>query len=350
MQLNARAADMAQPTELDSVRSGASRWDLVGNTLGPFLALALVVGFFAVADSIENDPANFLSARNLRAISAQTVRVAVAALGMTLIIVAGGIDLAAGSAVALSATVLAWCLERDYHAAVAVTAGLGTGCLAGLVNGVLISSLRVVPFIVTLGTMTVYLGIGKLIAEETTIRPDLSRQVPEWLQNLTSIQHESLWWGLPSGAWLTLILALILSLVLRQTVFGRYVYALGSNEATARLCGINVAANKIAVYTLAGLFVGVAGMCQFSRLSSGNPTSGTGLELQIIAAVVIGGGSLSGGRGSVLGTLTGAAIMAVIASGCTQLGWENPIQDIVVGVMIIAAVTFDQFRQRGLAT
>jgi ribose transport system permease protein len=340
---------MAQATELESPGSGSLRWNLAGSALGPFLALALVVGFFAIADALINDPANFLSVRNLRTISAQTATVAVAALGMTVIIVSGGIDLAAGSALALAATVLAWCLANDYHAAIAVIAGLGTGCLAGCVNGVLISVLRVVPFIVTLGTMTVYLGVAKLVAGDATIRPDLTRQVPRWLQDLTSTQHETLWWGLPSGAWLALILSLSLALLLRQSVFGRYVYALGSNEATARLCGINIWANKIAVYMLSGLFVGVAGMFHFSRLSSGSPTSGTGMELRIIAAVVIGGGSLSGGRGSVLGTLTGAAIMAVIASGCTQLGWENPIQDIVLGVMIIAAVTFDQFRQRRLA-
>ncbi|HEV3006449.1 MAG TPA: ABC transporter permease [Pirellulales bacterium] len=341
---------MAQATELDSTRSGALRWNLVGNTLGPFLTLALVVGFFAVADARQENGGNFLSVRNLQTISAQTATVAVAALGMTVIIISGGIDLAAGSTLALAATALAWCLEKDYHASIAVAASLGTGCLAGLVNGTLISSLRVVPFIVTLGTMTIYLGIGKLIADETTIRPDLSRQVPVWLQDLVSTHRDALLWGMPSGVWLALILAFLLSLVLRQSVFGRYVYALGSNEATARLCGINVWANKIALYTLAGLFVGVAGMYQFSRLSSGNPTSGTGLELRIIAAVVIGGGSLSGGRGSVVGTLTGATIMAVFASGCTQLKWNNPIQDIVLGVMIVAAVTLDQIRQRRLAT
>ncbi len=350
MQLDARAADMAQATDLDSARNGAWRWSLVGNTLGSFLALAVVVGFFAVADSLQENSGNFLSVRNLRTISAQTATVAVAALGMTVVIISGGIDLAAGTALALAATVLAWCLENDYHAIVAVAAGLGTGCLTGFVNGILISSLRVVPFIVTLGTMTIYLGIAKLIAKETTIRPDLARQVPEWLENLLSTQREALWWGLPSGVWLTLVLALLLSLVLRQSVFGRYVYALGSNEATARLCGINVWSTKICLYAMAGFFVGVAGMLQFSRLSSGNPTSGIGMELKIIAAVVIGGGSLSGGRGTVLGTLTGAAIMAVIASGCTQLGLNNPIQDIILGVIIIAAVTLDQLRQRRLAT
>jgi ribose transport system permease protein len=129
-------------------------------------------------------------------------------------------------------------------------------------------------------------------------------------------------------------------------VFGRHVFAVGSNEATARLCGINVPLVRIAVYTLSGFFVGIAGLYQFSRLTVGDPTSGTGKELPIIAAVVIGGGSLNGGRGSVLGTLTGALIMQVISSGCTSLRLPNPIQEIIIGGIIIAAVTIDQLRQR----
>ena len=140
----------------------------------------------------------------------------------------------------------------------------------------------------------------------------------------------------------------LLALVLRYTVFSRHVFAIGSNELTARLCGINVRFNKIAVYTLAGFFVGIAGLYQFSRLQAGNPTSGIGMELRIIAAVVIGGGSLSGGRGSVLGSLTGAMIIFVIGSGCTQLGLSNPIQDVILGVIVVTAVAIDQLRQRRL--
>jgi ribose/xylose/arabinose/galactoside ABC-type transport system permease subunit len=144
-------------------------------------------------------------------------------------------------------------------------------------------------------------------------------------------------------------LALGTAAVLRYSVFGRHAFAVGSNESTARLCGINVPLTRIAVYSIAGLFVGVAGLYQFSRLTVGDPTSGTGKELPIIAAVVIGGGSLSGGRGSILGTLTGALIMQVISSGCTSLRLPNPIQEIIIGTIIIVAVTVDQFRQRRLA-
>jgi ribose/xylose/arabinose/galactoside ABC-type transport system permease subunit len=149
--------------------------------------------------------------------------------------------------------------------------------------------------------------------------------------------------------WLLLALAIVVAAVLRYTVFGRHVFAVGSNESTARLCGINVPLTRIAVYTIAGFFVGMAGLFQFSRLTVGDPTSGTGKELPIIEAVVIGGGSLSGGRGSILGTLTGALIMQVISSGCTALRQPNPIQEIIIGAIIVAAVTVDQFRQRRLA-
>jgi ribose transport system permease protein len=223
--------------------------------------------------------------------------------------------------------------------------GIGTGCLCGLVNGLLISYLKMVPFIVTLGTMQLYLGWAKWVADNTTVRPDLATQVPRQFADLLSIRPTALVQGMPVGVWLTLGLALLLAGVLHFTVFGRYVFAIGSNEATARLCGINVRWNKIAIYTLAGLFVGIAGLYQFSRLTVGNPSSGTGLELKVIASVIIGGGSLNGGRASVLGTLTGALIMSVITSGCTALGVSNPIQDMLLGVIIIIAVAVDQWRQ-----
>lgn len=335
---------------LPSDTSARVRFSLIGGALGPFLALGAVFTFFAIADRIMSDEPTFATVRNLQAISVNIAPIAVAGLGMTVIIIAGGIDLSAGTALAMCATVLALCLREDVSPGIAVLLTVLAGCLAGALNGALISGLRVVPFIVTLGTMQIFLGIGKILADETTVRPNVLTQVPEWLKQFLSIRSKALWAGFPMGVWLALLLAAALAAVLRYTVFGRYVFALGSNEATARLCGINVTWNKIAVYALGGLFVGIAGIYQFSRLSSGNPTSGIGMELKIIAAVVIGGGSLSGGRGSILGTLTGAAIMQVIESGGTQLGLRNPVQDVILGAIIIAAVTLDQFRQRRLSS
>ncbi len=312
--------------------------------LGPFLALVLVVAVFTVADNMQADGGKFATLRNAQNILVQSATVAIAALGMTMIIISAGIDLSAGTTMALSATVLAWFLREGYPPPLAVAIGVGTGCLAGFINGSLISLLRVVPFIITLGTMTIYLGLAKMIGRSTMVRPDRA-QIPDWMGELLLPRLKYEWMIFPPGVWLLLILALLVSAVLRYTVFGKHVFAIGSSEATARLCGINVPLTRIAIYTIAGFFVGMAGLYQFARLTIGDPTSGTGKELPIIAAVVIGGGSLSGGRGSILGTLTGALIMQVISSGCTALKQPNPIQEIIIGAIIVAAVTVDQFRR-----
>lgn len=328
------------------------REDPLAASLGPMSALLAIGLLFAVSDWwMHGDRASFWSLGNVQTIAVQTATVAVAALGMTVIIIAGGIDLSAGTALSLSATVLAYVLDNDHGIAAAIVACIVCGALAGTVNGALTSLLGVVPFIITLGTMTAFVGIGKIIAKETTVRPPID-SIPDWLPRMVSALPSPNWLMYPVlpnfgwGVWLALGLAAVLAGMLHFTVFGRHVFAIGSSEATARLCGINVPATKVAVYALAGVFVGVAGMYQFARLSSGSPTSGIGLELKIIAAVVIGGGSLNGGRGSVLGSLTGAAMMLVIASGCTALGIKNPVQDIIIGGIIVAAVTLDQFRNR----
>lgn len=320
---------------------------LVG-ALGPLLALLVVILFFGLAVWLKNERNLFFQPRTAQTVAVQASTVAVAALGMTVIIIAGGIDLSAGTALALAATVLAVRLKAGAPVAEAVVAGILAGGAMGLLNGALISTIRLVPFIVTLGTMSIYLGAAKIVSGSTTVRP-LPEQIPDWMQTLLRPQPDPAWMLVAPGVWGLLAMAAVLACVLRYTVFGRYVFALGSNEATARLCGINVPVVKMAVYALAGLFVGVAGLYQFSLLQAGEPTSGTGLELKIITAVVIGGGSLSGGRGSVLGTLAGALMTEVISTGCTLLGLGNPIQNIVIGVILIAAATIDQWRQGRLA-
>lgn len=437
------------------------RLESLWNLLGPVLALVCVVAFFAVADMIFAD-GTFASWRNLRTVIVQTCVVAVAALGMTIIIIAKGIDLSAGTALALCATTLAWGLREDvayrsvhwtnftnasqslqeaqearalldktgsaatdaqrdildervaqrrrallavardkrdqlaatassaaegpdrrkaradlrvmeqriakiedpafqlrvdptwlrgvpnsrWSAPLAVLIGVGTGLLAGFLNGLLTTRLRIVPFIVTLGTASIYLGLGNLLSGNVPIRPALD-QVPNWISGIVSNRADALYFGFPLGVWVLVVLSVVVAFLLRLTVFGRHVFAIGSNEATARLCGINVTATRIAVYTLGGFFIGVAGLCYFGRLSTGNPTAGVGMELGIIAAVTIGGGSLSGGRGTVIGTLTGALTVAVIESGCNQLGLPDPIQLIVVGAAIVAAAAIDRWRQGG---
>src|SRR6476620_11827534 len=328
---------------MNALRSKA--WTLLTGQLGPLFALALVFCFFAIGDRAQQGGGQFLTLRNLQTMLVASAPVVVAGLGMTIIIIAGCIDLSAGTAISLCATVLAWSLNNGCPIELALLCCVLTGCIVGVVNGALISTLKVAPFIVTLGTMTVCLGVAKLIAHETTVRPPLER-IPGWMYGLAMPSPEPAWLLVAPGVWLMLAMAAGVSLVLRFTVFGRYVFALGSNEQTARLCGLHVPALQLAVYAMGGFFVSLAGVYQFAKLNVGNPTSGVGVELKVIAAVVIGGASLSGGRGTILGTLAGALLMQTIASGCTQLEIRNPVQDIILGVIIVAAETVDQLRQR----
>jgi ribose transport system permease protein len=328
---------------------------LFAGAFGPLITLAIVFSAFGVVERIvtirEGRPSTFLEIDTIRELADQTVVVAVAALGMTLIIIAGGIDLSAGTTLALAAVATAVCFRAGFGMPWPVLAAVGAAGGIGMLNGVLITTLRLVPFIVTLGMMSISLGIAKGIAGETTVN---GTGAPGWFSDLVYFGRDP-WLIYPVipnfslGIWVLLALAVALSLTLRYTVFGRHVFAVGSSEATARLCGINVAAVKIGVYTLAGVFVGIAGVLHFARLTSGDPTGGAGMELKIIAAVVVGGGSLSGGRGTVIGTVAGAAVMGVIDQGCRFLAIDSWIQNIVIGSVIVAAAAFDQFRQRKLA-
>lgn len=318
---------------------------------GPLLALILVILFFAIADAVQGGVGNFVSIGSVRLVGVQSVKVAVAALGMTMIIIAGGIDLSAGTAAALSGCVAAYSLKHGYSIQAAILFSVLSGAACGFVNGALISFLRLVPFIITLGTMTIFLGIGKTIAEDGgTIRPPTG-SIPSWMDSMVTQFPEPLWVVEPLlpnfgwGVWMVLALAVSMSLLLYQTVFGRYVFAIGSSESTARLCGVAVTKTKLAIYTLAGAFIGMAGVVDLARLGKGDATAGLGLELEIIAAVVIGGGSLAGGRGSVFGTLCGVLIVRVINQGSTALGLENQVENILLGVIIITAVAVDRLRQ-----
>jgi ribose/xylose/arabinose/galactoside ABC-type transport system permease subunit len=288
----------------------------------------------------------FLGSRNLETIARQTTIVGIAALGMALVIISGGIDLSVGSLVALSTVVIAWLLQR--LGAGPLTAALGGIAIAGLfgfISGTLITRLRVVPFIVTLGMMLIVRGAAKGIGQEQKIDVDIEKL--QWLEELlASVPKDKGWMLVPPGVWLLILLAIVMAGMLRYSRLGRHIFAIGSNEQTARLCGIAVEKVKIIVYSLCGAFAGLAGLMQFSRLTVGDPTVAVGLELDVIAAVVIGGGSLSGGEGSILGTLVGALIMTVIASGCTQMGLPNWVQEIITGAIIVLAVALDRLRHR----
>ena len=304
--------------------------------LGPLLGLLLVVALFSTLR-----PRQFPTAANVEIMLLQTAVVGTAALGMTLVIVSGGIDLSVGSQIALATVGLATLLAHGWSPLAAASAVVMLGGLCGVVIGGLVTGLRLSPFIVTLGMWGGLRGAAKGLANETIVVAPVT-----WLNDLlTALPPDQAWALVPAGVWLTIALAAVVAVLLRFTILGRHIVAIGSNEQTARLCGIEVTQTKLAVYTLASCLAAVAGVLQYAYLTVGDPTTASGMELDIIAAVVIGGGSLAGGQGSVFGTLVGAVIMTVVANGCTKLDLPNWVQEIVTGLIIVSAVALDRFRQ-----
>ncbi len=304
--------------------------------VGPLIALIAVYGLFAALS-----PDTLMRFGILEVMARQTVVVAIAAVGMTLIMVQGGIDLSVGSVVALTTVMVARALEYGLSPIAAVATGLLVGALCGLANGMVVAWLRITPFIVTLGTMSMLRGAAKGLAAEQTVVVD-----EQGMDMLMSVPESMGWLLLPPGVWVALVVAVVATVLLSRTRLGRHIVAVGSNERTAMLCGVPVQRVTIIVYTLAGLLAGLAGIMEFAYLTVGDPTDSIGLELSVIAAVVIGGGSLSGGQGSIPGAIIGALLMTVISTGCSHVGVPNWIQEILTGAIIIIAVGFDRIRHR----
>jgi ribose transport system permease protein len=303
---------------------------------GPFMALLLVIAIFAV---LSESPGRFLSLSNFRIVLSQTVIVGIGAVGMTIIIVSGGIDLSPGSVIALTGVACALALQRGWPPLLALAVAVAVGGVVGLVNGLAITTLRVVPFIATLGMLGIARGLAKWLSGEQTVNAPAT-----WLNNLAVAFPSPPWLLVAPGIWIALALAVLAAITLRRTVFGRHIFALGSNETAARACGIHTGRLKLWIYSLGGLLFGLAGVMQMSRLRQGDPTVAVGVELDIIASVVIGGGSLAGGEGSILGSMIGALIMAFLRNGCQLMGWPNYIQEIIIGGIIVLAVAADRLR------
>ena len=285
------------------------------NFIGPLLGLLFVMGVFCANNEVRPF---FLTGANFKIILTQTVIVAICALGMTMIIISGGIDLSIGSGVALTSVVGATLILKSYPPAMVVMLTVLTGGFIGLINGGIIAGFRMMPFIVTLGMMGIARGSAKWIGKNQTVNyPDSP------LNKIMALESPQSLFPLPMGVWI----------------------AIGSNELAARLSGIRVRMHKAIIYSVAGLFFGLAGLMQLSRLTQGDPSVAIGLELDVIAAVVIGGASLNGGSGSILGSMIGALIMAVLRNGSSQSGWPTYMQEIIIGIVIILAVGLDKLRQ-----
>lgn len=301
----------------------------------PLLTLAALFLGLAVASP------HFLTGMNLASLVRQTAVINIMALGVTLVIVAGGIDLSVGSLMALAGLLGCMSMEKGAGMAAGTAIGIVAGAALGLANGLLVTQLRINPFIVTLGTLGIFRGVALLISGGLPVHG-----LPKEFSYIGE--------GEIAGAPFVLILLLLcgsgMHFVLKHTRLGRYALAIGSNPEAAYYSGVPVAFHTTAAYAICGLLTGLAGMVESSRLMTGQPTAGQGYELQAIAAVVIGGGSLRGGEGSVGGTLIGAMIMGLLANGSDLLGISPYVQQAIIGAVIILAVFLDEMRKRRMGS
>jgi erythritol transport system permease protein len=312
------------------------------------IALVIIIAIFAIMSD------NYLTAGNLTTITKQVAFNAIVALGMLMVILNGGIDLSVGSIVGFTAAV-AGNLFRGVTVPgtdvtmfpslwVIIVISIAVGMLVGWVNGLLIARLNLAPFIVTLGMLYVARGLTEVLLDGQNITNELRGQ--EGLNNTGFFEiFASRPLGLPLAAWVMIILAIIFSIVLNRTPFGRWLYATGSNERAAQLSGVPVRSVKTQIYVLSGLCAGIVGILQMANISSATADLGTFYELNAIAAVVIGGAALSGGRGTVRGTIIGAFVIGFLANGLVIVGVSPFWQKVITGAVIILAVAVDQIQQ-----
>ncbi|MEC5291855.1 ABC transporter permease [Aurantimonas sp. C2-6-R+9] len=330
-------------TTVDAARPGlAARLLNTGahQKLLAFASLVLLLIGFSLASP------NFMQMTNIIAILQATSVNGVLAVGVTLVIITGGIDLSVGTLMTFCAVIAGVVLTYwGLPLPLGIIAAIGAGALSGLLSGTFVAKMKIPPFIATLGMMLMLKGLSLVISGT---RPIYFNDTP----GFTEISRGSLIGDLipalpiPNGVLILFLTAFSVSYILERTVLGRYTFALGSNEESVRLSGVNTDAWKMAIYALSGGICGIAGLLIASRLNSAQPALGLGYELEAIAAVVIGGTSLSGGRGTILGTLIGALIMAVLTNGLRILSVAQEWQTVVTGAIIILAVYADMMRRR----
>ncbi|MES2843061.1 MAG: ABC transporter permease [Pseudomonadota bacterium] len=306
-------------------------------TLGPFIALLLACTFFATQSD------RFLTLQNFSLILQQVMVVGTIAIGQTLIILTAGIDLSCGMIMALGSIVMTkMAADFGLSAPVAIALGIAATTLFGLVNGLLVTKAKLPPFIVTLGTLNIAFAITQLYSGSQTIT-DVSEGMT-WLGNSFRIGQTNVLYGVV----LMLALYLITWLFLRETAPGRHIYAVGNSPEATRLTGISTDKVLLGVYMLAGVFYGLASLLSVARIGAGDPNAGQTENLDAITAVVLGGTSLFGGRGIILGTLVGALIVGVFRNGLTLMGVSSVYQILVTGILVILAVMTDQMSRKGV--
>ncbi|MBP1804949.1 ABC transporter permease [Rubellimicrobium aerolatum] len=316
--------------------------------LRTFVALILVFGFFAFAAP------NFLSAANMVIMSKHVALNAFLAIGMTFVIITGGIDLSVGSIVGLCGMVAgwlvlngldlgqAWTIQFNMVEICLIVIAIGVG--VGVVNGLLITQLNVAPFIATLGTLYVARGAALLSSDGKTF-PNLNGN-PDYGSDTFRVLGAGSWLGIPVSIWLLVVVALAAAYVARRTPLGRHIYAVGGNERGAALSGVKVNRVKMAVYMFSGFCAALVGLIIASQLQAAHPATGETFELNAIAAAVLGGTSMSGGRGRIGGTIVGAFVIGILSDGLVMMGVSSFWQTVIKGLVIIAAVVVDQAQSR----
>lgn len=326
-------------TTFAASQSGNARLARLRGSLQQVLAAASLVAiivYFTIASP------HFFTANNLISILTAATVTGILALGVTFVIITGGIDLSVGTGMILCGVMAGVFISHwGWPVWIGVIATILFGGLIGLVNGVNVSILGIPSFIATLGMMLIAAGLALVISGT---KPIYFNDTPEFgaIMNMSIIPGVRF----PLGVLIFVIVIVIAALVLSKTIIGRYAFSIGSNEHATALSGVRVRSWKIRIYTMAGLFVGLAGVLSASRLSSAQPTGGMGLELEAIAAVIIGGTSLQGGKGSIVGTVIGALIMAVLTNGLRITSVPQEWQSVAVGVVILIAVYVDMLRRR----
>ncbi len=326
-------------TAYSVIEAGKPRLARLRGSLQQLLAAAsliLIVVYFSIASS------HFFTAGNLISILTAATVTGILALGTTFVIITGGIDLSIGTGMVLCGVMTGVFLTYwGWPLWAGVAATILFGGIIGLINGVNVSVLGIPPFIATLGMMLIAAGLSLVISGT---KPIYFNNTPEFqnIMNLSIVPGTRF----PLGVAIFIVMIVVAAVLLSKSILGRYAFSIGSNEAATALSGVNVRRWKIIIYTMAGLFVGIAGVLSASRLSSAQPTGGLGLELEAIAAVVIGGTSLQGGKGSIVGTVIGALIMAVLTNGLRITSVPQEWQSVAVGIVILIAVYLDMLRRR----
>lgn len=297
--------------------------------LGPLLGLFLIVIVITILNP------SFMTTDNVLNILRQVSISALIAFGMTFVILTGGIDLSVGSTLALTGAVAATMLASGIDPVLTILAALLLGAVLGAVNGVIIAKGKVAPFIATLATMTIYRGLTLVYTDGRPVS-DLGNEIT------FQMLGKGYFFGIPVPVCTMILVFIVLYVIMHKTTFGRRVYAVGGNEAASKLSGINVDRVKIAVYSLTGMLAALSALILTSRLNSAQPTAGTSYELDAIAAVVLGGTSLTGGKGWIFGTLVGALIIGVLNNGLNLIGVSSFFQQVVKGIVILIAVLIDR--------